>query len=228
MKNPKTLRRTRSRPDTVKRVKTGIHNVDRLLGGGIPEKETLLIKGEPGAGKTNLGLEFLYRGALNGENGLYISFQDTEDDVLRANTFDWNFEEHVEQGRINIRKMDPYRYEQVPDMIRGMIKENNADRVVVDPITDLDLYIDSRKDIRKNLLSIKREITNLGATSLLLAENEEATEIEDEVVDGIVNMEVVREQGQVKREIYIKKLRGSDYNHSVHNYVFNSDGLKVQ
>ncbi|PSG98498.1 MAG: hypothetical protein BRC29_00030 [Nanohaloarchaea archaeon SW_7_43_1] len=212
----------------MKRVKTRIDNMDRLLGGGIPEKETVLVKGEPGAGKTNLGLEFLYRGAKNGEKGLFVSFQDTEDDILRANTFDWKFDQHVEQGNINVRKMDPYRYEQVPDMIRGMIKENNASRVIVDPITDLDLYIDSRKDIRKNLLSIKREVRNLGATSLLLAESGEATEIEDEVADGIVNMEVVRENGKVKREIYVKKLRGSDYNHSVHNYVFNSDGLKVQ
>ena len=210
------------------RIKTRIKNMDRLLGGGIPEKETVLVKGEPGAGKTNLGLEFLYRGAKKGQKGLFVSFQDTEDDILRANTFDWKFDQHVKQGNINIRKMDPYRYEQVPDMVRGMIKENNASRVVVDPITDLDLYIDSRKDIRKNLLSIKREARNLGATSLLLAESKEATEIEDEVADGIVNMEVVRENGKVKREIYIKKLRGSDYNHSVHNYVFDSDGLKVQ
>jgi circadian clock protein KaiC len=212
----------------MKKIKTGIHNMDRLLGGGIPEKETILIKGEPGAGKTNLGLEFLYRGAKKGQNGLFISFQDSKDEVLRATTFDWDFDRYVEDDTINIRKMDPYRYEQVPDMLRGMVKENDAKRVVIDPITDLDLYIDSRKDIRKNLLSVKKEVANLGATSVLLAENEEATEIEEEIADGILNMTVKREGGQVKREIYVKKLRGSDFNHSVHNYVLNSDGLKVQ
>lgn len=220
--------KTRLRLETMERLKTGITNMDKLLGGGLPQRQIILIKGEPGAGKTNLGLEFLYRGAKNDQNGLYISFQDTADDILRANTFDWDFRRQVEEGRINIRKMDPYRYEQVPDMVRGMIKENNAKRVIIDPITDLDLYIDSRKDVRKNLLSIKREISNVDATALLMAENEEATEIEEEVADGIVNMEVVRHQGKVQREIYVKKLRGSDYNHSVHNYIFNSDGLKIQ
>lgn len=212
----------------MKKIKTGIKNMDRLLGGGIPKEETILVKGEPGAGKTNLGLEFLYRGAKKGQNGLYISFQDTRDEVLRATTFDWEFDRYVENDTINIRKMDPYRYEQVPDMLRGMIKENDADRIVLDPITDLDLYIDSRKDIRKNLLSVKKEVANLGATALLLAENEEATEIEEEVTDGIIKMMVKRDGGHVKREIYVKKLRGSDFNHSVHNYILNSDGLKVQ
>lgn len=212
----------------MRKLKTGIHNMDRMLGGGVPETETILVKGEPGAGKTNLGLEFLYRGAEKGQNGLFISFQDSKDEVLRATTFDWEFEKYVEDDTINIRKMDPYRYEQVADMLRGMIKENNAERVVIDPITDLDLYIDSRKDIRKNLLSVKKEVASLGSTALLLAENEEATEIEEEVSDGIIKMAVKREGGQVKREIYVKKLRGSDFNHSVHNYILNSDGLKVQ
>lgn len=212
----------------MKKLHTGIYNFDKLLGGGVPQGETILVKGEPGAGKSNLGLEFIYRGAEKGQNGLYISFQETKDEVLRVNTFDWEFEKHVEDGRINIRKLDPYRYEQVPDMVRGAAKENNAKRVVIDPITDLDLYIDSRKDIRKNLLSIKKELSHLGSTTFLIAENEEATEIEEEIADGIVNMDVKRQKDQVIREIYIKKLRGSDYTHRVHSYTFSSDGLKVK
>lgn len=212
----------------MKKLNSGIYNFDRLLGGGVPEGETILIKGEPGAGKSNLGLEFLYRGAIKGQKGLYISFQETKDEVLRVNTFDWNFEEQVRKGEINIRKLDPYRYEQVPDMVRSTAKENNAKRVVLDPVTDLDLYIDSRKDIRKTLLSVKKELNSLGATTFLVAENAEATEIEEEIADGIINMEVKRSKNQVKREIYIKKLRGSDYSHGVHNYIFENDGLKIQ
>jgi len=192
----------------MRKLKSGIYNFDKLLGGGVPEGETILVKGEPGAGKSNLGLEFLYRGAMKGQKGLYISFQETKDEVLRVNTFDWNFEQKVEDGSINIRKLDPYRYEQIPDMVRSTAKENNAKRVVLDPITDLDLYIDSRKDIRKNLLSIKKELNALGATTFLVAENEEATEIEEEIADGIINMEVKRskKRGQT-RNLYQKAER---------------------
>lgn len=212
----------------MKRLETGVKNLDKLMGGGIPENETILIKGEPGAGKSNLGLEYLYRGAQKGQNGLYVSFQETEDRILRSNTFDWEFNKYVEDGTINITKFDPYRYEQMADMLRGVVKNNNAKRIVLDPMTDLDLYIDSRKDTRKNLLTIKDSMADLGATTLLMAENEEATEVEEEIVDGILNMEVKREEGKVVREIYVKKLRGSDFNHGVHNYIFQNDGLKIQ
>lgn len=212
----------------MQRIKSGVQNLDRLLGGGIPQRELVLVEGEPGCGKSNLGLEFLYRGAQMGEHGLYVSFQDTEPEVLRTTTFDWEFERMVEQDAINITKFDPYRYEQIADMIRSTVKENNASRVVLDPITDLDLYIDSRKDQRKNLLDIKKELGDLGCTTILVAEREEATELEEEVADGILQLELVRSKGEVERHIYVKKLKGSDFNHKVHNYVINSDGIKIK
>lgn len=212
----------------VERVKTGIHNFDKLIGGGIPKKEMLLIEGAPGSGKSNLGLEFLYRGAKKGQKGLYVSFQDSENEILRTTTFDWDFQEQVENGMINIAKFDPYRYEKIADMLRGTIKENEAERIVLDPITDLDLYIDNRKDQRKNLLEIKEELRDMSCTSLLLAEEEESTELEEEVADGIIQMEIERDEDEMKRNIFVKKLAGSDFNHSVHHYKFKSDGLQVQ
>ncbi|WP_347721787.1 RAD55 family ATPase [Candidatus Nanohalococcus occultus] len=213
---------------SLERVDSGIKNFDRLLGGGIPKGMTVLVEGEPGSGKSNLGLEYLYRGALKGENGLYISFQDTENEVLRTTTFDWKFKDKVENGEINIEKFDPYRYEKLANMLRNALMENNAERVVLDPVTDLDLYIDTRKDQRKNLLEIKNELKELGCTTLLLAEQEESTELEEEIADGIIQMSLTRDEEGMKRQIYVKKLKGTDFNHSVHRYIFKNDGLKIK
>jgi len=211
----------------MKRVNSGIKNFDRLLGGGIPEKEMILVEGEPGSGKSNLGLEFLYRGAQRGNNGLYVSFQDSENEILRTTTFDWDFEKKVKEGQINITKFDPYRYEKASDMLRSAIIENDAERVVLDPITDLDLYIDSRKDQRKNLLDIKEELKDMECTSFLSAEKGESTELEREIVDGIIEMKLVRKENEMKRQIFVKKLKGSDFTHSIHNYTIESDGIKI-
>ncbi len=212
----------------MKKIKTGIANLDRLLGGGMPERELILVEGPPGSGKSNLGLEFLYRGAQQGENGLYVSFQDNENEVLRTTTFDWEFEQAVESDRINIVSFDPYRYEKIGNMLRSTVKENNAQRAVLDPITDLDVYIDSKKDRRKNLLDIKNGLRDMGATAMLVAEESEATGLEEEVADVILKMDVIRNKGELERQIYVKKLKGSDYDERIHNYIFQSDGLKIQ
>ena len=212
----------------MKKVKSGIKNLDKIMDGGIPEKELILVKGEPGSGKSNMGLEYLYRGAQMGERGAYISFQDTKNEILRTTTFDWNFSGAVESGKIVIQKFDPYRYDQIADMLRSVLKENEAKRVVLDPITDLDLYIDTRKDQRKTILSIKKELKDMNCTSLLIAEEEESTELEEEIADGIIEMGVERKKDKLKRELFVKKLKGSDFDHSVHRYVFRNDGLKIK
>jgi circadian clock protein KaiC len=209
------------------RVDSGIQNLDRLLGGGIPRRHMALVEGVPGAGKSNLGLEFLYRGAQKGENGVYVSFQDTAEEVMRATTFDWEFEKHMEQGSIRIFEMDPYRHDEAASAIRGELQEIDAKRAVIDPITAMDLYIDSRKDIRKNLLDMETMLKDLGVTTLLVAEATEATEVEEEVADTIISMEMEREEDQMQRKISVRKVRGSGFEESLHPYEFTSKGLKV-
>lgn len=211
----------------MERVDSGIRNLDRLLGGGLPRRQMALVEGVPGAGKSNLGLEFLYRGAQKGENGVYVSFQDTAEEVLRSTTFDWDFESYVRDGSIRIFDMDPYRYDEAASVIRGEIQEIDAKRVVIDPVTAMDLYIDSRKDIRKNLVDMETMLKDLGVTTLLVAEAAEATEIEEEVADSIIVMEVKRDDDEVRREIFVRKLRGSDFEEGVHPYEFTSKGLRV-
>ncbi|MFB6245292.1 MAG: RAD55 family ATPase [Candidatus Nanohaloarchaea archaeon] len=213
---------------SIERVDSGIKNLDRMTGGGIPREMIILVEGEPGSGKSNFGLEYLYRGVQKGENGLYVSFQDTKNEVKRTTTFDWNFDQKVDEKEINVQKFDPYRYEKISDMLRSAVLENDASRVVIDPITDLDLYIDSRKDQRKNLLEIKQELKDLNCTSLLLAEEKESTELEEELVDGIIQMRLSRGDEGMKRHIFVKKLKGTDFNHSVHRYVFKNDGIKIR
>src|SRR5215510_8565495 len=52
------------------RVSTGIPGLDHILQGGLLPGRVYLVHGEPGTGKTTLGLHFL----STGEDGLYITF----------------------------------------------------------------------------------------------------------------------------------------------------------
>jgi predicted ATP-dependent serine protease len=50
------------------RVKTGIAGLDEILEGGFLPGSSVLLEGAPGTGKTNLGLQILYREWCNLEN----------------------------------------------------------------------------------------------------------------------------------------------------------------
>ncbi len=80
-KQPELLSQIRS--DTYSRIKTGISELDRILGGGIVPGSLLLLGGEPGIGKSTLALQLAL--ALKDKTVLYISGEESEEQIsLRA------------------------------------------------------------------------------------------------------------------------------------------------
>src|SRR5579883_3327436 len=61
-----------------RRISTGVSGLDNVLGGGLPPGHLYLIDGDPGTGKTTLGLQFLQEGARLNEPVLYITLSESE------------------------------------------------------------------------------------------------------------------------------------------------------
>src|SRR5579872_5048382 len=59
------------------RASTGIGGLDVVLGGGLPQGHLFLVEGEPGSGKTTMGLQFLLAGAEKGERTMYITLSES-------------------------------------------------------------------------------------------------------------------------------------------------------
>src|SRR6185503_15476850 len=75
------------------RVSTGILALDETLGDGYWPGAVTLIAGPSGAGKTLIGLHFLFRGADDGEPGVLATFQETPTQLARiARGFGWDFD----------------------------------------------------------------------------------------------------------------------------------------
>ena len=59
--------------DLAKRLSTGVTQLDEIMRGGYVPRRSYMIRGDPGAGKTTVGLHFLVAGAAGGEMTLYIT-----------------------------------------------------------------------------------------------------------------------------------------------------------
>jgi len=69
---------------------TGITDLDRVTRGGLPAGQTTLVLGEAAAGKTVLALQVLARAIERGEAGLFVSFEESPDQIRRdAAAFTW-------------------------------------------------------------------------------------------------------------------------------------------
>ncbi len=64
------------------RLGSGIPGLDDVMAGGFPARHLYLLEGEPGTGKTTMGLQFLLEGARQGESGLYVTLSETNEELI--------------------------------------------------------------------------------------------------------------------------------------------------
>jgi len=67
--------------------------LDGMLDGGVPRNRSVLVTGGPGTGKSTLGMEFLQSGLAAGESGLFISTEQSFDELYDSFVgFDYDLE----------------------------------------------------------------------------------------------------------------------------------------
>src|SRR6218665_2694048 len=76
-----TSAETQSKTAPSAKCSTGIEGLDRILQGGLPRNRFYLVQGDPGVGKTTLGLQFLLQGLQEGERGLYVTLSETNQEL---------------------------------------------------------------------------------------------------------------------------------------------------
>lgn len=121
----------------MERVETGIPGLDPLIDGGIPKGFNALVVGRPGTGKTIFGLQYIYNGILDGENGLYVTL-DAKGELIRAqgNSFGWEIEKLEEDKKLCILDVPLNRQLRLNlfRLIENKVKEYNVKRIVFDSL----------------------------------------------------------------------------------------------
>ncbi|MDE1804264.1 MAG: hypothetical protein KGH59_00565, partial [Candidatus Micrarchaeota archaeon] len=126
------------------RVATGVKGFDSLVEGGLPKGSNILVTGAPGTGKSIFGLQYLYNGALNGENGLYVSI-DSGIELLKeqGRQFNMNVDQLEKQGKLFFLRvpLDKNKLD-IFEMIEKVKNEINAKRLVFDSLATFAINMD--------------------------------------------------------------------------------------
>jgi circadian clock protein KaiC len=183
-------------PETVS---TGVSTLDSMLGGGLPRQRAVLVTGSPGTGKSTLGMQFLQAGLDAGDDCLFISTEQTIEE-LRASFADFAFDLdhdaldiasiHATPGRtidgddaqLVLSTLDgegvfgggegfaaPFTGEYV---MQYLDQYGPCDRVVFDSVSGLSAVAEDDERFRRSVLDLIRYFTDEGeATALLTAED---------------------------------------------------------
>ncbi len=219
------------------RVKTGITGLDEMLNGGIPRRRHVALYGGPGCGKTSFGFEFIYRGAKNGENGVYITLEETADDIVEnmKNTFPLftDVPQLMKSKKLNIVKPDKLELEEVANIIEEQITSNDVKRAVIDSATMIRMSFSSELEYRQTLFEFLSLLRNLDCTSITTLEATTAKkaemtyDIEHFVMDGIINLYNLDREDRRIRALEIFKMRGTDHSRELVPFKVTPSGIKV-
>jgi circadian clock protein KaiC len=205
-------------------VETGVRGLDEILTGGIPRGHCVLLAGSCGTGKTVLCQQFLFNGANNGESGVYISLAEPSDKIRKnMSSFTFCDEKAIEDGRVRIidmtqdvrlKGLDFENVEGLVEVVKDIIVETNAKRVVIDSITALCENIGDKAKIRDFILEMGFQLMYLGCTTIMISEIPPQTfkysvyGIEEFIADGVILLTDFERKGDLIRALQVIKMRG--------------------
>lgn len=203
-------------------VRTGIAGLDEVLHGGLPRRNNLLVEGAPGAGKTTIGLGFIYAGAAHyGEPGAIVSFELDAAKLLRdAAGFNWHLQELIDAGKIKIIQTSPAvllnEFRNPDGAFAETLRAMGAKRLLIDGLTPMRLYADLHDlPFREDLYLLIEGLDRLGVTTLVTAERDESMlgvpAHERFVFDTVISLTRAEVKRRVQRRLTVLKSRGQDF-----------------
>ncbi|MDX1522813.1 MAG: ATPase domain-containing protein [Anaerolineae bacterium] len=221
------------------RVKTGIHGLDEMLGGGFLQNTANLVEGAPGTGKTTFGMQFIFNGIQANEPGLIITYEEFPKQYYHdAAAFGWDFHELEKQGLLKIVMTSPEAsrldIERVDGMIESYVNEMGARRVVVDSISQFARLTQDPVELRGLEFAFINALKRQGLTSVLTRESPVllGEAVEDSqisfVVDSYIVLRYVEIESAIRKALLVLKMRGSDHAKDIRQYEIEENGLEVQ
>jgi len=222
-----------------RRLSFGIAELDEMMGGGIPEGDSLLVGGSSGTGKSLLATQFIVEGIRQGEPGIVAMFEERpEEYTQRATSFGLDLDTPQQEGKLKliyIRPLDLSVDETVREIIDA-VQEIGAKRLVIDSLSGFEMALAPgfRTDFRESLYRMIGALTRVGVTVLSTVETQDLfTEFTlssyaiSFLSDDILRFRYVSINGQFRKMMTVIKMRRSAHSTDMREFEITSQGLVI-
>ena len=214
------------------RIETGIVGLDQLIEGGFRDNMSIVVVGSSGTGKTTFAIQFLMHGIDKGEQGLYVTMEESPEQIMHeAEMMGWDMRKHYEKSLFfihlkgkNFKKMVE---EQLPQLVKVRSDYDIKTRVVIDPMTPVIWATDDKLKQRELIGKLFYTLKELGVVMSTVEEHSKPGETIGEDVllpiylsDGVLHLEYHPIGGAFNRTLKIIKMRGTHHGEGVYPYIF--------
>lgn len=209
--------------EEIERVSTGVKGFDDLIEGGIPKDSVVLLSGPSGTGKSIFAMNFLIEGAKKQEVGLYITFEQSEKQIVKEMSyFGWPVKKFLEDKTISVVKPELYDFDKLLTFIEDMSSKFKAKRIVIDSTSLIGMYFKDPFKVRKAMVDLEESLKRLGVTSISINEIPEGSSslstygVEDFVADSVIVLYLQKKENVFSRGIAVRKMRTTNHSMKIH------------
>jgi circadian clock protein KaiC len=225
------------KPRGLRRLSVGIPELDKMLGGGILEGDSLLVAGPTGTGKSALATQFIAEGLRQGEPGIMAIFEERPEGYTeRADSFGLKLGASQQKGKLEIlylRPLDLSVDETMQELLEA-IERVGAKRLAIDSLVGFEMALAPafRADFRESLYRMIGALTGAGITILSTVEVEDTFNAMpfshyaiSFLTDDIIRLRYVEIDGQLRKVLVVVKMRGGNHSKDIREYVITDKGV---
>jgi circadian clock protein KaiC len=222
-----------------RRLSLGIPELDRMMGGGLREGDSLLVAGPSGTGKSALATQFIAAGLRLGEASVMALFEERPQGYVdRADSLGLHLKTPQKKGKLEILYLRPLdlSVDQITQEILDAVARVGAKRLVIDSLVGFEMALAPgfRADFRESLYRMIVALTGAGVTILTTVEVEDSfTALQFShytvsfLTDDILRLRYVEIDGQLRKVMVVIKMRGGNHSKDIREYIITDEGLVV-
>ena len=217
-------------------VPSGIPGLDELMSGGAKQGDATLVTGPSGVGKTIFGLRWLSLGMERGTRCLYVTFQDTADQLAdAAATFGWDLvssdaAQHVSISYVPMGDLD---LDVLATAVRSELSEHAPKRIVIDSLSELAFAAREADRFPAYMRSLVGLVRAAGS-SLLVTSETAVYGLANNAMDGllflfdnVIDLRYIEEGSGIGRAVHVAKMRNSWHGMTLNSVTITDRGLVV-
>ncbi len=225
----------------MEKIKSGVFGLNELLDGGINENSTTVVIGSSGAGKTTFALQFIMRGMEVGDDGVFISLDENQSQILKeAEAMGWkNIHDYIAEDRLVFidasgEQFSKFIRVELPDFVNDW--KGTKSRIVIDPLTPVLWATKERYEQRELISFLLKEARKVGTVLCTLEEHGSMGDLSGSetiipmyIADCIIHLKYQTFGDNVLRNLQIIKCRSSKHSENSHRYrIIGGLGLTIQ
>jgi circadian clock protein KaiC len=204
------------------------------MSGGAKQGDATLVTGPSGVGKTIFGLRWLTQGVDRGKRCLYVTFQDTADQLVGvAATFGWDLISADASKNVSISyvPMGDLDLDVLATAVRSELDEHATSRTVIDSMSELVFAAREGNRFPAYMRSLVGLVRAAGSSLLITSEPSAhgLSELDGLLFlfDNVIDLRYIEDGSRVRRAVHVAKMRSSWHEMTLNSVSISDRGLVV-